>query len=65
MGISKRQEGDSLQLMGCHSGEGVEEHGAGGFIEWVSFCLNEDLGSADCGLELCGATPPKCCKCVG
>lgn len=37
MGISKRQEGDSLQLMGCHNGEGAEEHGVGGFIEWVSF----------------------------
>lgn len=46
MCISKRQEGDSLQLMGYHSGEGVEEHGVGGFIEWVSFCHIEEFGSA-------------------
>lgn len=39
--VGKGQEGDSLQLMGCHSGEEVEEHGVGGFIEWVSFCRIE------------------------
>lgn len=41
MGINKRQEGDSLQLMGCHSGEGVEEHGVGGGIHRVGIFLSQ------------------------